>query len=73
MSSRSAFRRYLDLASRGSLDETPVIFGSRIKILLDAKAVYGPDNFGQLREKLVGWYRGRATAANEWTHLFNDV
>lgn len=44
-----------------------------MQILLDTKAVHRADDFGKLREKLVDWFRGRATVTNEWMHLFNDV
>lgn len=62
----------LDPAARGSLTETPQLFGSRIQVLLDGRPVCRPRRFAELREAIVHWY-ANGTGARGWTHLMNDL
>jgi len=60
-------------ASRGSLDEPPAIFGSRMQLLLDARPLYCAEQFIALREQLLSWYRAPTSTSGSWTHLLNDL
>ena len=62
----------LDPAGRGSLTETPTLFGSRIQVLLDGRPVCGARRFAELRENILRWYAGERRASG-WTHLINDL
>mgnify|MGYP003641966439 FL=1 len=62
----------LDPAARGSLTETPQLFGSRIQVLLDGRPVCRPLQFTELREAILRWY-ANGTGAPGWTHLMNDL
>lgn len=62
----------LDPAERGSLTETPTLFGSRIQVLLDGRPVCGARQFAGLRENILRWYAGEQRASG-WTHLINDL
>jgi hypothetical protein len=62
----------LDQAARGSLSESPALFGSRIQLLLDGRAVCRPEQFVELREAVLQWYAD-GPDAQSWTHLFNDL
>ena len=63
----------LDSASRGSLDETAAIFGTRMQILLDARPLYRTDEFISLRLRLLNWYGWPKEHRGNWTHLLNDL
>lgn len=63
----------LDPASRGSLEETPAIFGTRMQILLDARPLYRTDEFIALRLRLLNWYGWPKEHRGNWTHLLNDL
>lgn len=58
--------------ARGSLDELPALFGSRMQMLLDGRALYRADSFDTLRERVLHWYAGE-WPAGAWTHLYNDL
>ena len=62
----------LDTSARGSLTESPILFGSRIQILLDGRPVCRPAQFVELRKAVLYWYASGSNAAG-WTHLFNDL
>ncbi len=63
----------LDPASRGSLEETSAIFGTRMQILLDARPLYRTDEFISLRLRLLNWYGWPKEHRGNWTHLLNDL
>ncbi|MSQ67003.1 MAG: hypothetical protein EXR83_02240 [Gammaproteobacteria bacterium] len=61
---------------RGSLEEAPAIFGRRMALLLDARAITGEVAFLALRESVLAWYAGDYLAhypQAQWTLLINDV
>lgn len=62
----------LDSRARGSLSESPALFGSRLQLLLDGRAVCGNARFIELREQILRWY-AEGPEATGWTHLFNDL
>ena len=66
----------LDPGLRGSLNESPAVFGKRIQILLDARSVYGLSGFQRLRSDVIGWYAAGSVERNpnkSWTFLINEV
>lgn len=62
----------LDPGARGSLEESPAVFGTRMQLLLDAGALFRVDRFNSIREQLVDWY-GVATESLGSAHLVNDL
>lgn len=63
----------LDPLNRGSLDEAPTIFGTRMQLLLDARPLYQVDEFISLRGRLLRWYGWPNEHRGSWTHLLNDL
>ncbi len=63
----------LDLAGRGSLEESEAIFGTRMQMLLDARPVYRADEFIALRLRILNWYGWPKEHRGNWTHLLNDL
>lgn len=62
----------LDPAARGSLTETPALFGSRIQVLLDGRPVCRARQFAELRANILQWY-AHERGGSGWTHLINDL
>ena len=66
----------LEPAARGSLRETPTVFGQRMQVLLDARPVYAPAHFAQLRSDILRWY-GSGSFADDgrqgWTFLLHEL
>lgn len=62
----------LDPLARGSLTESPALFGSRIQVLLDGRPVCRAPQFATLREDILRWYLGESPVPG-WTHLINDL
>ncbi|MGR8920677.1 MAG: hypothetical protein ACU85V_13760, partial [Gammaproteobacteria bacterium] len=66
----------LDERARGSLDETPDVFGKRMQCLLDARPLFNDAAFVALRRDLLRWYGEpfqRLDPAASWTLLINDL
>lgn len=69
-------RELIAPAAIGSLVEPPEVFGKRIQVLLDARALHGPAEFDALRARIVEWYAHGFVArepAKQWTYLLNDL
>ncbi len=67
-----AREHFVDPSCRGSLDESPALFGSRMQILLDARAVHGRAAFDALRAEILHWYGPTPPAATP-AHLYDDI
>jgi len=63
----------LDPSSKGSFDESPTVFGSRMQLLLDARPLLHPDQFVTFRRQIVHWYNSPLQNGIGWTHLLNDL
>ena len=66
----------LDRTALGSLSEAPEVFGKRMQLLLDARPVFGFDQFERARRAVIDWYAADfvATAPERgWTFLQNDL
>ncbi|MGR8948478.1 MAG: hypothetical protein ACU84Q_10550 [Gammaproteobacteria bacterium] len=46
----------LDVSQRGSLNEAPTVYGKRIQIMLDARPLFGGENFAQLQSEVLTWF-----------------
>lgn len=68
--------RLLEPAARGSLRETPAVFGQRMQMLLDARPVYAAARFARLRGDILRWY-GSGFFADDgrhgWTFLVHEL
>ncbi|MGH8595551.1 MAG: hypothetical protein ACREXT_02705 [Gammaproteobacteria bacterium] len=60
----------------GDLTESPAVFGKRIQLLLDARAITGEEDFRDARGRVLAWYE-RAGAAfsfdGRWDFLARDL
>ena len=64
----------LAASARGSLQEPPAIFGKRMQVLLDARALHAPGTFDALRHDVLDWYTGGAGPSGwPWQHLLRDI
>jgi hypothetical protein len=71
-----ARRELLEPAVRGSLGESPEVFGKRIQLLLDARPLHDGSSFDRLRRDVLDWYApGSITRerCKQWTYLINDL
>ncbi|MGE0858374.1 MAG: nucleotidyltransferase domain-containing protein [Gammaproteobacteria bacterium] len=60
----------------GSLEESPAVFGKRMQLLLDARAVHGHARYESLQRAVLDWYASdfiAARASRGWTLLVNDL
>jgi hypothetical protein len=60
----------------GDLAEAPEIFGKRIQLLLDARAITGSQEYINARSRVVDWYRiasERFACEGEWDYLARDL
>ena len=48
--------RLLDDCSKGIVDESLVVFGQRMQLLIDAQPIYGFEQFDVLRRDILRWY-----------------
>lgn len=80
--SAGIYRRPVDAAAltdptqHGSLAEPAEVFGSRMQLLLDARAVLHEASFATLRRAVVEWYGDHFLEADPrrgWTSLSNDI
>ncbi len=66
----------LSSTAHGSLSESPAVFGKRIQMLLDARALTGRGYFRQLQRRILRWYQTpsvRAQRPNPWEFLQRDL
>ena len=52
-------------SSYGDLSESPEIFGKRMQILLDSRALYGAEGLREARRRILQWY----WSASRWSGL----
>lgn len=60
----------------GRLDESPGVFGKRIQILLDSRAILGEHEFSRLRSDVLDWYlqsQSRFRLPGPWHYLMADL
>jgi hypothetical protein len=66
----------LDAATVGRVVEAPAVFGKRIQLLLDARAVYGVEEHARLVRAVVERYAAgfvERAPGKEWAYLLNDL
>ena len=66
----------LNLDSLGKLDESPSIFGKRIQILLDTRALSGHDYLVDTRRRVLDWYAWpfrNLYSEGLWEYLLSDL
>ena len=63
----------LELARRGSLDESPGVFGKRIQMLLDARPLLNSHNFAILQKKVLDWYLPKINHKTSYTFFINEL
>ena len=51
-----AIQSLLDAAQRGSLTESPDVYGKRIQLLLDARPLYAAREFRRLQTDVLNWF-----------------
>ncbi|MSR16057.1 MAG: hypothetical protein EXR86_16210 [Gammaproteobacteria bacterium] len=63
-------------SSLGDLTESPEIFGKRMQLLLDSRAITGEKEFVSARQGVLEWYRSagrRFSFEGEWDYLLRDL
>jgi hypothetical protein len=69
-------RQLLDPAAHGSLAESPAVFGKRMQLLLEARALLRPAALTALQREVVAWYAADfidSDPRRTWSALINDT
>lgn len=60
-------------ATRGSLSESPEIYGKRIQLILDARPVFRPAAFDRLQQQVVDWFLPTLKGAVDYEFIVNEI
>ena len=63
----------LDPACRGSLDESPNVYGKRLQLLLDSRPLVGHERFRRLRGELLAWFACAQPADTPFALLASEL